>query len=131
MLLGEDKHVNQKVSLNLLQRIGLNADLANNGREAIDAMNNRQYALILMDVQMPVMDGLEATRHIRSNETNKNSPPIIIAMTANAMKGDREKCLSAGMNDYIAKPIRLNNLESILQKWMPIGQTHSASVKRK
>jgi GAF domain-containing protein/DNA-binding response OmpR family regulator/HPt (histidine-containing phosphotransfer) domain-containing protein len=105
ILLTEDNAVNQKLALRLLEKMGYRADVAGNGLEAIEAVERQPYDLILMDVQMPEMDGLEATRRIveRWPETER---PWIVAMTAEAMQGDRERCLAAGMNDYITKPIR-------------------------
>ncbi len=119
ILLAEDNVVNQKVALRILERMGYRADLASNGLEAIAALNRQSYDVILMDVQMPELDGLEATRRICQEWTQRRdvSPtgrPWIIAMTANAMQGDREICLQAGMDDYISKPIRLEALTQAL-----------------
>jgi len=114
ILLAEDNAVNQKLALRLLQQLGYRADLASNGFETIDSLERQVYDLILMDVQMPEMDGLEATRLIRASEDI--TQPCIVAMTANAMEGDREMCIAAGMNDYISKPIRVNELiETLLR----------------
>ncbi len=113
ILLAEDNLVNQKLALRLLEQMGYRADLASNGVEALESVDRQTYDLILMDVQMPEMDGLEASRRI----TGQNPPedrPKIIAMTANAMQGDREMCLAAGMDDYIAKPIRVEHLLAAL-----------------
>jgi signal transduction histidine kinase/ActR/RegA family two-component response regulator len=109
ILLVEDNAVNQKLALRLLARMGYDADLAANGREAVDAVERRRYDLVLMDVQMPEMDGFEATRQI-ADRVPRAERPRIVAMTANAMDGDRERCLDAGMDDYIAKPIRVEEL---------------------
>ncbi|MHC5856480.1 PAS domain S-box protein [Nostoc sp.] len=109
ILLVEDVSLNQKVALLMLERIGYRADTANNGLEVLLALRQQSYDLVFMDVQMPEMDGLEATRRI-CQEWPDNSRPWIIAMTAHAMQGDREECLSAGMNDYISKPIRMEAL---------------------
>ena len=120
ILLAEDNVINQQVALGLLEKMGLRADAVANGAEAVNSLATLPYDLVLMDVQMPEMDGLEATRQIRSQESavkNHNIP--IIAMTANAMQGDREKCLAAGMNDYISKPIPPQTLAETLQKWLP------------
>lgn len=116
ILIAEDNMVNQKVALRLLKRLGYSADCVENGKEAVMALENKVYDVILMDVQMPEMDGLDATRTIRSMENGNRIP--IIAMTANAMKGDREKCLEAGMDDYISKPIKPDLLGSVLKSWL-------------
>lgn len=113
ILLAEDNVVNQKVALNILQRLGYRADVAANGLEVLTALRRQTYDVILMDLQMPEMDGLTATRQI-CQEWRLSSRPWIIAMTANAMQGDREKCLEAGMNDYTTKPIRVEELTKAL-----------------
>jgi signal transduction histidine kinase/DNA-binding response OmpR family regulator len=113
ILLAEDNSVNRKLALRLLQQMGYRADVAANGLEAVESAERQPYDVILMDVQMPEMDGLEATRQIRKKDLRQ---PRIIAMTANAMQGDREICLAAGMDDYIAKPIRENELVASLNK---------------
>jgi PAS domain S-box-containing protein len=133
ILLVEDNATNRTVALSILQLFGLEADTANNGREALAAVERESYDLILMDVQMPVMSGFEATQQIRAHEANnekqrtknkerltknKNRIPII-AMTANAMQGDREDCLAAGMDDYLAKPIDPQFLGEKLLQWLP------------
>jgi len=115
ILLAEDNVVNQKLALRLLQQMGYRADLASNGIEAVESVERQTYDVILMDVQMPDMDGLEAARRI----TTKWSPderPRIVAMTANAMQGDREMCLAAGMDDYLTKPIRVDQLVEALNQ---------------
>jgi PAS domain S-box-containing protein len=114
ILLVEDIAVNQKVALRMLQRLGYGADVAKNGQEALEALADCAYDLIFMDVQMPVMDGLEATRQIRQSKTL--SSPWIVAMTAHAMQGDRERCLAAGMDDYISKPISMEALGTALNR---------------
>jgi CheY-like chemotaxis protein len=114
ILLAEDNAVNQKLALRLLQQLGYRADLASNGFETIDSLERQVYDLVLMDVQMPEMDGLDATRLIRVSSDIRQ--PCIIAMTANAMEGDREMCIAAGMDDYISKPIRVNELVDALMK---------------
>jgi CheY-like chemotaxis protein len=113
ILLAEDNVVNQKVALRLLQQMGYRADLASNGLEAIDCVARQTYDVVLMDVQMPEMDGLEASRRITARWPAGHRPRII-AMTANAMQGDREICLAAGMDDYLSKPIRLDKLVEAL-----------------
>jgi len=115
ILLAEDNLVNQQVALHLLQRMGYRADVAGNGLEVLEALRRQPYHVVLMDVQMPEMDGLAATRCI-CQEWPLSQRPRIIAMTANAMLGDRELCLEAGMDDYISKPIRVEELVSALSK---------------
>jgi CheY-like chemotaxis protein len=110
VLLAEDGLVNQKVAVNLLERRGHRVTVANNGREALTALDSESFDVVLMDVQMPAMDGFEATAIIREREKESGAHIPIIAMTAHAMKGDRERCLEAGMDGYIAKPIRARNL---------------------
>ncbi len=121
ILLAEDNLVNQKLALRLLEQMGYRADLAGNGLEAIEALERQAYDVILMDVQMPEMDGLEASRQINRRWAD-DLRPRIIAMTANAMQGDRELCLAAGMDDYIAKPIRVEELVGALSKAEPIQE---------
>ncbi|MBI3659164.1 response regulator, partial [Candidatus Acetothermia bacterium] len=118
ILLAEDNVVNQKVALRILDQMGYRADVASNGLEAIEAVERQHYDVILMDVQMPEMDGLEATRRIVARWSKKKRPHIV-AMTANAMQGDREMCLAAGMNDYITKPIRVDELIGALNNVTP------------
>jgi CheY-like chemotaxis protein len=113
ILITEDNPINYKLAERVLSKLGYTPQKALNGKEAIEAVKQAEYDVILMDVQMPEMDGLEATRIIRSLERRQ---PIIIAMTANAMQGDREACLEAGMDDYISKPIKLEELVMMLQK---------------
>ncbi|HXF63766.1 MAG TPA: response regulator [Caldilineaceae bacterium] len=115
ILLAEDNVVNQKVALRMLKRLGYDADVANNGIETVDATRRQNYDVILMDVQMPEMDGLEATRRIRAS---KNGQPHIIAMTAAAMQLDKEKCLEAGMNDFVSKPARVEDLAAALKRFL-------------
>ena len=116
ILLAEDNVVNQKLALRLLSQMGYRADLAGNGIEAIESVGRQTYDVVLMDVQMPEMDGLEASRRIVAT---KGARPRIVAMTANAMQGDREMCLAAGMDDYITKPIRVEALvEALMQSKM-------------
>jgi CheY-like chemotaxis protein len=115
ILLAEDNAVNQKLALKLLSQMGYRADVAGNGMEAIQAIERQKYDLVLMDVQMPEMDGLEASRQICSR-WSRGERPRIVAMTANAMQGDRERCLEAGMDDYVSKPIRVEELISALDR---------------
>ncbi|NEO82979.1 MAG: response regulator [Spirulina sp. SIO3F2] len=115
ILLAEDNVVNQKVARMTLKRLGYEADLAANGLEALEAVQRQHYDVVLMDVQMPEMDGLTATRRIRQDIINRPRP-YIIAMTANAMQGDREACLAAGMDDYVSKPLKVEMLQAALSK---------------
>jgi CheY-like chemotaxis protein len=119
-LLVEDNPVNQRVALAVLGKLGYQAELAANGAEAVTAVAARTYDLILMDCQMPVMDGFEATRRIREAQAGTRRVPIL-AMTANAMQGDRERCLQAGMDDYIPKPVTLDALRIALSRWLPVA----------
>ena len=117
ILVAEDNIVNQRVVLSQLKRIGFTADAVANGREALDALRRAPYDIILMDCQMPEIDGYEAASRIRAEGLNAfKSEPYLIALTANALPGDRERCFSAGMNDYVLKPVRLESLEGVLQR---------------
>ena len=119
ILLVDDHITNQQVALGILKNMGLKADAVANGAEAIAALEVIPYDLVLMDVQMPVMDGFQATEKIRQKESGQRLSPVpIIAMTAHAMQGDREKCLLAGMNDYLTKPISPRELVAVLRKWL-------------
>ena len=116
--------------------MGYSVDIASNGKEAIEAVKNNTYDLILMDCQLPEMDGYEATKEIRKLEGNKRHTPII-AMTAHALEGDKEKCLMAGMDDYISKPVRKEKLEEVLKKWLKeknrnrkIGEKYERNYKK-
>lgn len=122
ILVAEDNPVNQKLILAQLSKLGYRAHMVSTGREAVESVLNTSYALILMDCQMPVMDGFEATGAIRNNEPALGRYTPIIAITAHAMKGDREKCINAGMNDYLSKPISLNQLQKKLERWMPLRE---------
>ena len=120
ILIAEDNPVNQKVALLQLKKLGLDADVVGDGRDVLPALRHKHYQVILMDCQMPGLDGFEATRLIRSEEADRHAtwtvPVRVIAMTASAMQGDRENCLAAGMNDYISKPVRLSELAAALRR---------------
>ncbi len=124
LLLVEDNPTNQKLALIQLNKLGFVADAVVNGREAVEATANptHPYALILMDVQMPEMDGLAATRAIRKAESTTGKHVPIVAMTANAMQGDREACIAAGMDDYISKPVNREKLQQALERWLPVAK---------
>ncbi len=115
VLLVEDTPVNQKIALRMLERLGFKADLANNGKEALSCLDRQNYDVVFMDIQMPEMDGLEATKKIR--QQGNTDRPWIVAMTANAMQGDRELCLAAGMNDYISKPVKLEAIAQAIDRF--------------
>ncbi|MGZ3767809.1 MAG: response regulator [Mucilaginibacter sp.] len=114
ILIAEDNLMNQKIVGKILNKLGYDPKMTNNGKEVLEEVSNKYYDVILMDVQMPEMDGLEATKMIRVCLSNQ---PVIIAMTANTLQGDREECLRAGMDDYIAKPVNLEELINLLEKW--------------
>ncbi len=139
VLVCDDNAVNLKVALRLMQQMGYKAEAAAHGNEALEALDRQPYDLIFMDLQMPEMDGLEATRIIRERQKdqlkfpNYKSPTVIVAMTASAMEGDREKCLEAGMDDYLAKPVRLGDMRNIIERWgavvgSPASATESQTV---
>jgi len=118
LLVAEDNAVNRQLALALLRRLGYDADVVENGREVLDALERERYDVVLMDVQMPELDGLEATRQIRARHGASHAPRII-AMTANAMEGDRDECLAAGMDDYLSKPVRPEELSRALARCRP------------
>lgn len=123
ILLAEDNMINQKVALKILENLGYFADAVANGLEAVHALETIPYNLVLMDVQMPEMSGLEATRVIRDLKSKvKNHNITIIALTAHAMKGDREECINAGMDDYLSKPINPKELGERLNHWLPLSK---------
>ena len=121
ILLVEDNEINQEVARGLLESVGLVVEVANHGGEALEKMRASAYDLILMDMQMPVMDGLEATRKIREIDTGKSIP--ILAMTANAFQEDRERCIESGMNGHLPKPVDANYLYATLARWLPEIET--------
>jgi CheY-like chemotaxis protein len=116
VLLAEDNPVNVKLAVKMLQSIGVIPDLAMTGAEAVEAARKHQYDIILMDMQMPELDGMEATRRILGSGAEEHKP-VVIAMTANVSEEDRRRCFEAGMSDFLAKPTRLEDLREILRKW--------------
>jgi len=115
ILMAEDNAINQRVGKLILQRAGYDIDLVGDGNEALEAHRAKPYDLILMDCQMPTMDGFEASRQIRKLDQPQ---PVIIAVTANALVGERERCLNAGMDDYLSKPFQAEQLVSVVKKWV-------------
>jgi signal transduction histidine kinase/CheY-like chemotaxis protein/HPt (histidine-containing phosphotransfer) domain-containing protein len=130
ILLAEDNYINQRVALGRLHRLGYDAEVVTDGVEVLEALQSKSYDIILMDCQMPRMDGFEATRAIRIEEQSSQtkSPIHIVALTANAMRGDREKCLAAGMNDYLSKPIQRQELQAVLERWKIANQTDNLDL---
>jgi CheY-like chemotaxis protein len=116
LLIAEDNAVNQKVALRMLSKLGYRADIAANGLEVLDAVRRQPYDVILMDVQMPEMDGLEASRQLRAMFPARSARPWIIALTANAMQGDRELCVAAGMDSYMSKPFKTEDLAAAVER---------------
>ncbi len=117
LLVVEDNPVNQKVAARALQRLGYDTDVSEDGEKAVEAVKQRQYALIFMDCMMPKMDGYEATKAIRALEQGSGEHTPIVALTADTTSGNREKCLSAGMDDFMTKPIRMPNLQKAVEQW--------------
>ncbi len=115
--------MNQKVALRILERLGYVADAVGNGLEALHTLDQRKYDLVLMDIQMPEMDGLTATREIRQRYPAHRQPRVV-ALTANAVEGDRERCLDAGMDDYLSKPVKLEGIQQLILKYFRGVQTH-------
>ena len=122
VLIVEDNQVNQRLAMRQLLRLGFSAEAVGNGREAVDAQARENYDLIFMDVQMPVMDGYEASAEIRRHEIRSRRHVPIVAMTANALNEDRDSCLAAGMDDYVSKPVSLANLRIVIDRWLPQQQ---------
>ena len=123
--MAEDNPINQRVGMLILQRAGFAIDVVSDGNEAVQAHMANPYDVILMDCQMPAMDGFEASRQIRSMKTKQ---PIIIAVTANALLGERERCLGAGMDDYLSKPFQAEHLVAVVRKWTSRDSASAASI---
>ncbi|MEY2616990.1 MAG: hypothetical protein QOH78_2763, partial [Verrucomicrobiota bacterium] len=123
ILLVEDNHINQLIAVGLLRKLGHETDIAVDGLAALETLNAAFYDIVFMDCHMPEMDGYETTQAIRTKEqsfvpgSNGKPPVYIVAITANAMEGDREKCLAAGMDDYVGKPVRLPDLQAVMERW--------------
>lgn len=130
ILVAEDNPINQEMALHQLRKLGFSATVVSNGAEVLEAISQQQFDLILMDCQMPDMDGFETTRRIRQMESAGGSHVPIVAMTANAMRGDREACLAAGMDDYLSKPVNLHQLERMLGYWLSNGGNGSKMLPR-
>ena len=117
ILVAEDHPINRQLIQAILKRLGYSATYVENGQEVLDAFEEEEYDLVFMDIQMPVMDGLVSTQHLRQDVSLDRQVPIIVAMTANALQGDREKCLASGMDDYISKPLQVVGIEDLINKW--------------
>jgi CheY-like chemotaxis protein len=127
ILLAEDNVVNQRLAVRVLERMGHSVDVVEDGRGALRAVTNDHFDLVFMDVQMPVMDGFEATTQIRAHERTTGLHVPIVAMTAHAMKGDRERCLEVGMDDYLTKPFDTAALRHVLERFFPEDDTQAAA----
>ena len=122
VLLAEDNATNQKVATRMLERLGCRVDVVSDGRGAVEMLEDRSYAMVFMDIQMPEQDGYEATAEIRRREQDRGGHIPVIALTAHAMLGDRERCLAAGMDDYLSKPVNLDSLSAMLERWAPASR---------
>ena len=129
VLVTEDNPVNQRLAVRMLEKRGHRVAVAGNGREALDALAKDTFDLVFMDVQMPEMDGFEATAGIRENEKDTGRHQIIIALTAHAMKSDRERCLASGMDEYLSKPIRPQELDEILERYLELRTKSSDAIE--
>jgi CheY-like chemotaxis protein len=129
-LVAEDNPTNQQVAVGILGMLGYQADVAKDGLEALETLSKGTYAAVLMDVQMPQMDGYAATAEIRRREENEGYRVPIIAMTANALRGDREEALAAGMDDFISKPVKVEQLSEVLSSWVSKGEASPEQVVR-
>jgi two-component system, sensor histidine kinase and response regulator len=121
-LFAEDYDINQELVKEMLEFMDIRVDLADDGEEALDLYKKNTYDVVFLDVQMPKIDGLQVAREIRKMDKTQ---PVIIAITANAMDGDREECLESGMDDYICKPVEIHQLEEVLRKYIPVAETSS------
>jgi CheY-like chemotaxis protein len=126
VLIAEDNVINQRVAARFIEKLGCQADVVANGVEAVEAAMAVRYDLILMDCQMPEMDGFAATERIRTNERDGHVP--IVALTASALVGDRERCLSAGMDDYLAKPVTARDIATICSRWLPAPRGRTSGL---
>ena len=129
VLVAEDNAINQKLAVAQLRRLGLDAEVVRSGQEAVDAIKKREYGLVLMDCQMPGMDGFDATRLVRAAEAGTRRHTTIVAITANALEGDRELCVAAGMDDYLSKPVQLEALRALVTRWLPGFGKESATAE--
>ncbi len=123
VLLVDDNPINQLVAREMLLSLGVQVDTADDGAEALLRLDEAAYDIVFMDVMMPVLDGLACTRALREREAARASPRLtVVALTANAMTGDRERCLESGMDDYLPKPVRREDLAKMLARWLPVGR---------
>ncbi len=127
ILLAEDNRINQRVATGLLEKAGHSVRTVTNGREALAVLMRERFDIVLMDLQMPELDGFEATAAIREREAGTNTHVPIIALTAHAMKGDRERCLAAGMDGYATKPIQLEELRNVIAQCAPVAPERSGA----